>query len=243
MSSERTCRLVTLGSSVSVLVRGEDRPTVRSTFTDVAARELETGGVGWETWNHGRWFERVVDGLDRWERDAAPLSPDVVVLNYGFVDCQTPALPHRLHRASIDWKPAPPPVAVTGALRRQGGTLIRRWTPVLDRLAGDRAHKVSPDRFADVLGTLVRISQRDLGAQVVVLGVSEPGAWLEALMPSIVRRAHRYDEITRSVAADRDASFIDVRAAGIVPVDGIHYDAAGHDRLGRLVASSVKGVL
>ena len=239
MSSERARRLVTLGSSIAVLVRGPDRPTVRTTYTDVAADALcAGGGASWEPRNHGRWFDRVTDGLGRWERDVAPLTPDVVVLNYGFVDCQTPAVPHRLHRAIIDWKPPPVPTSLTGTVRRGAERALGRWTPRLDRVVGARAHKVPPDRYAECLATLVRASRRELGAHVVVLGVSEPGAWLDQLMPSIAERAARYDHVNRIVADEQGASFVDVRSPDLVPVDGIHLDATGHRRLGQLVADA-----
>jgi len=182
----------------------------------------------------------VIDGTVRWERDVAPPSPDAVVLNYGFVDCQTPAVPHRVHRAVIDWRPPPPPAAVTAPLRARATRVLGHWTPRVDRSIGRRRHKVPRARYAECLGTLIRVSTRELGARVVVLGVAEPGAWLEELMPSIAERTAAYDLLTREVAHANGAAFVDVRRPDLVPVDGIRLDADGHRRLGELVAAAVR---
>ncbi len=237
----RPRRIVTLGSSVAVLVRGGADDEPRVSYTEVAARELASGGRTWESSNHGRWFERVPEGLDRWERDVAPLAPSVVVLNYGFVDCQTPPIPHGLHRRIIDWKPAPAPQSLTRPARRRAEQALGRWTPLVDRVLGARAHKVTPDHFVECLSTLVRISRRELGAAVVLLGVGEPGDWLSELMPSIADRTARYDALVRQVAASAGAPFIDVRRPELRPPDGIHLDPAGHRFLGASIARAIVG--
>lgn len=242
-------RVVVLGNSVSVLCRPHAPATYAGTLSDVCRAR----GVDVDVWNQGRWFEQVDSARRRWDRDVSPFLPAAVVVNYGAAECQPWVLPHVLHRALLDWKSRTTVLSAVGRalLIRPGRALLRRATTPVARVAGQRGHKMRPSRFRDEVSRLVRVSRSEIGAAVLVLGVSPPGPQLERFIPGFERRTARYDAILREVVDafdDELVSFVDVRELHVrlgseMSQDGLHYTPAGHRAVAEVLAERLSTLL
>jgi hypothetical protein len=233
-------RVVVVGNSVAVLCRPKSSPCFEPPYAGRLQRLCRAHGAEVDVVNQGRWFERVNTAWRRWDRDVAPLLPAVVILNYGFVECQPFVVPHVVHRALLDWKTR---TSVLSGIGRRvvvgpGRQLIGRATRPVARTVGQRTHKLSPRRFDADLTRFIRTCRTELGALVLVVGVNPPGENMLRFQPGIDERRARFDRIERDAVArfaDPAVQFVDVEpvfdALGQTgaSVDGIHLTPAGHE--------------
>lgn len=247
-------RVVVVGNSTALYVRPRRTGVADRTYGQELQRGLREHGVAAWVTNEARWWEQVHQALARWEGAVHGHQPDVVVMNYGIIDCQAKVLPGWLLRWVYSWRPSLHPVAralrtvVVRPLQRLIATLL----PLLCRLVGQRTARVSPARFRAELARLVEITRRETGALVLVLTINPPGPALRARMPGIDRRAERYSALIRTTVdslGDPDARVIDVeqviervgRSAAIA--DGLHYTPVGHREVAAELQRSVLGWL
>lgn len=61
--------------------------------------------------------------------------------------------------------------------------------------------------------------------------------------PASIERSRGLARLYRALAENRGCGFLDAAGAtGVSPVDGVHLDAAGHERLGVAVAQAIRGM-
>lgn len=243
-------RVVVVGNSVSVLCRPKGGPCHEPPYAGRIQRLCRAHGVEVDVLNQGRWFERINTAWRRWDRDVAPFQPAVVVVNYGYVECQPFVVPHVVHRALLDWKTRTDALSELGrrfVLLPVRRTVGRATTPIATRV-GQRTHKLSPRRFDAELARFIRSCRGELGALVLVVGVSPPGANQVRFLPGIEERRDRFDRIQREVVArfdDPRVQFVDVEpifeelGPDGASTDGIHLTPAGHERLAALLAERI----
>jgi lysophospholipase L1-like esterase len=235
-------RVVVVGNSVAVLCRPKDSPCFEPPYAGRLQRLCRAYGAEVDVINQGRWFERIDTAWRRWDRDVAPFLPSVVIVNYGFVECQPFIVPHIVHRALLDWKTRTSTISDIG--RRlvvgPGRRYIGRATTPVARAVGQRTHKLAPGRFDAELARYIRSCRTELGALVLVVGVNPPGENMLRFQPGIDERRARFDRIEREVVArcaDPLVQFVDVEpifetlGQTGASVDGIHLTPAGHELL------------
>jgi hypothetical protein len=248
-------RVVVVGNSVAVLCRPKDMPCFEPPYAGRLQRLCRVHGAEVDVVNHGRWFERINTAWRRWDRDVAPLLPAVVIVNYGFAECQPFVVPHVVHRALLDWKTRTSAASELGRrlLVGPGRQIVGRATTPIARIAGQRTHKLGPKRFEAELTRYIRSCRTELGALVLVVGLNPPGENMVRFQPGVEERRDRFDRIEREVVArfdDEAVQFVDVEpvfsALGQLgaSADGLHLTAAGHellaDDLARRIARHVE---
>ena len=246
-------RVVTLGSSVAVLVRPRPAGPDEVVYSRHLERELRARGHDAEVINEGRWFEMVDQTYSRWDAAVSAHAPDVVILNFGFVECQPPVLPYPVHRWILDWKT--PLGLVRGRVRRplidRSRQALGWWTPKATAWMGQRGHKRSPKRFGAEMTRLITSTRNEVQASVLVLGISPPTGWVLEFMPGIDERAAQYNRILERVVesrADPDVHFVSLEPViaklGIdLTGDGIHFTAEAHRLLASVLADEVEAIV
>lgn len=243
-------RIVVVGNSASVLCRPKGDHCHEPPYAGRLARLCRAYGVEVDVLNQGRWFERINTAWRRWDRDVAPFLPTVVVVNYGYAECQPFILPHVVHRALLDWKTRSD--VLSGLARRFVLLPVRRavgraTTPIA-RLVGQRTHKLSPRRFDAELTRYIRSCRSELGALVLVVGLNPPGENQVRFHPGIEERRARFDRIERDVVARFDdplVQFVDVEPVfdelgpTVASADGLHLTPIAHERLAATLAGRI----
>lgn len=243
----RPLRVHVLGSSVSVLVEPEHGPRDGGTYGEQLADLLIGQGVPTTTSHAGTWFGRVCDALPHYERDVRDRFPDVLVINFGIVECQSDLLPAWLVRHLTTWNRSSRPG--TGIYRER---FARKAWPVLrdyQRWAGahdpGRTHRLRPSRFTADLRRIIDLARKDCGCLVLLLDIDPPDDRVEHWLPGTTARAARYNTLLAAVAGAYDA---DVRlvAAGAALADaltelpdGLHRSPKGHARTAELLSVEI----
>lgn len=239
-----------MGNSVSVLCRPKVAGIYEPVYAGRLPRLCRDRGVDVDVINQARWFERINTGWRRWDRDVSPFLPAVVVVNYGFAECQPFVVPHVVHRALLDWKLHLNPVNAVGRrlFVETGRHLVGRATTKVAVAVGQRTHKLPPKRFEAELERFIRSCRGELGALVLVIGLSPPGEEMVRFQPGIEERRTHFDRIEREVVArfgDPLVQFVDVEpmfatlGAKSASSDGLHLTAAGHEHLAGLLADQI----
>jgi lysophospholipase L1-like esterase len=246
-------RVVVAGNSVSVLVRPNPPGDDNLTYARHLERALRERGRAAEVRNEGRWFEMVDHCFARWESGIAASMPDVVVLNFGFVECQPAVLPHPVHRWVLAWNTGLGPVRarVEQPVRVAARRALGWWIPRYVAWLGERGHKRSPARFAAEMRRFIRNTHTELGAAVLVLEITPPSGWVLGYLPGIEGRVAAYNRILAEVVAEAGDP-----AVRLVPLhtvvdalgdrtsgDGIHFTPAAHRMVGDLLADHTLAAL
>jgi lysophospholipase L1-like esterase len=240
----RSARIAVLGDSVA-FGASTAWPEIASTLLQ---REVLNFGVPGYT---------VVQGLRQFEREVAPLRPDLVIVAYGWND-------HWLARGGLpDTDRRPPPAALARI-----ASFLSRWRvyqalqAVLEKVAAPSpasapsVPRVPPDVFADTLEALIgRV--RGSGARPLVLAL--PSGHLPGRVPAYlveggfvghgddaIHDHRRYAGLARDTAARLDVPFLDLQPGfdpSLFGGDGIHPNRAGLERVALRVAVAVAPML
>jgi lysophospholipase L1-like esterase len=222
-------------------------------FAEVATDLLTTAGVPVELHNRSRWLGQVHDAYHRVEDDIIATSPDVVVLCFGWLECQPKVFPTALLRWLTTYRPrytwAFP--ARRWAARRIAKVYVRLTPAVAQRWRG-LPSRMSERRFRQELERLVQLCRKETASLVVLLTVNPPTDRIEAVLPTVGERSGRYADIVRQVAAgaaDEQVRLLDTRALvlehgqdAVLP-DGIHFNAEGHRLVGEALTAEVSAWL
>ena len=198
--------------------------------------------------NESRWYELLDDGSARFHSELRPRMPDVVVLDYGVVECQPSLLPTWLSRHAMTWDQS---LGRGARLYRRGLAVVwpalRWWQRWSAAKAGTRTWRLPPRRFAASLHRLIEVARHDK-AVVLVLDLPPFGSRMEHFLPGLEPRRKIYNEVFASVVssfADDDVRLVErskVSAElGIdetVP-DGLHLSPAAHRRVAELLAAEL----
>ena len=247
LGPERPLRIHVFGSSTSVLVEPQHGPRDAGTYGEQLVPLLADLGVPTVVSHAGTWFGRICDAVPHYERDVRDHFPDVLVVNYGIVECQSDLLPtpivrhlttwHRTSRAGAHlYRTQLLPMLWTQLRRYQ------RWACTHDH---DHTHRLRPSRFVADLTRTIEMARKDCGPLVLVLDIDPPGDRVEHWLPGTVRRVARYNDLLAQVAGsfDNDVRLVRAGAALTDPStqlpDGLHRSQEGHAMTARLLADEI----
>lgn len=247
LSAVRPLRVHVLGSSASVLVEPQHGPRDGGTYGEQLAALLTARGTPTTTSHAGTWFGRICDTVPHYERDVRDHFPDVLVLNFGMVECQSDALPvwvvrhlttwHRTSRAGT--------TLYREQLARRAWLVLRDYQRWASRYDAGWTHRLRPSRFVADLRRTIDLVRKDCGSLVLLLDIDPPGERVEHWLPGTAARAARYNDLLAQVADGYDDSVRLVRAgaqvtdrASQVP-DGLHRSADGHAATAAVLADEI----
>ncbi len=246
----RRLSLVVVGNSVGML-QIPARPHLEDgTFGEIAADVLEDSGVPVELRLECRWHEFVTEGLRRYPDAVSRNAPDVLVLNYGTVDCQPYVTPVWLvrHLMTTHLAAAPASRWYRAHVAGPAWKAVRDWRRHASARLGPRTFHVAPRRFAAALESLIVHARYQFRPLVLVLDVNPPGQVVRHWLPGMDRRVEMYNRALRDVVervGDPDVRLVEasrvVSELGerVATPDGCHYSALGHRRVGELVAAEI----
>lgn len=238
------CRIVVVGSSLGYFIRPERTRLDERTYGEVLEEELLARGVAARVANSSRWTMIVPEVNAAVEPLVLGHTPDVVVVNVGLVDAQPRTLPLSWFRWAFARAPS------EHVLRRRWRGLAgpalaayyRRLGPAVAR-SPLGVPRVPVERFERELVLLLDIIRSERAALVVLLGITPPGANVEAVLPGTSKSVATHDAVLRRLAERPDVDYLDVTALGLdlatVAPDGIHFGPEGHRRLGLALADRV----
>lgn len=249
VSPGRPLSVVVLGNSKTVLsIPGRTGPD-DGVYAEVLRDRLVTKGIPTRVHLEGRWFDFATEALERYESSVRSNLPDVVVLQFGFNECQPWLLPvpvvrhfvtrHEVTTRSGAWYRE----RVAPALWR-GVRGYRRWAA---GKVGTRTWQTTPHRFQAALRQLIRAIRYGSRSLVLVLDVEPPGDMLEHFLPGMEARHRVVQELLREVVASfNDADVRLVRVSEVIAaagpeamLDQMHYSPLGHRLVGELLAAEV----
>ena len=243
----RPLRVHVVGSSAAVMVEPVHGPRDQGTYGEQLAVLLGRAGVPTAVSHAGRWFGQVDEFVGRYESAVRDVMPDVLVLNFGMVECQSNALPTWLVRHATTWHRTSRP----GARAYRDRVLPKVWPALRDyqRWAAARdtlTHRLPPRRFQSDLQRVIDLARKDCGCLVLVVDIDPAGDRVEHWLPGTARRvAHynrllaelvdRYDDGVRLVAASRTLTDLEAQLP-----DGLHRTPAGHALTAALLAEEIQ---
>jgi lysophospholipase L1-like esterase len=195
----------------------------------------------------GTWFGQVRQALPQYERLVRDHFPDVLVVNYGVIECQSNALPAWVVRHLTTWD----------RTSRRGARAYRelvvprlwpslrdyqRWASARDR---GRTHRHPPRRFVADLTRLVDLVRKDCGCLVLLVDIDPPGPRVEHWLPGTAARVAHYNALLAQVADRYDDAVRLVPAGALLDdperllPDGLHRTPEGHARTAALLADAV----
>jgi hypothetical protein len=233
-----------LGNSVARIVA-----PARSSADDLTYAGWLARLTGARVENESRWYELLDDGSARFQAELRPRMPDVVVIDYGVVECQPSLLPTWLSRHAMTWDQGLGPVArvYRGQVLRRLWPVLRWWQRWSSAKAGTRTWRLPPRRFAASMHRLIEVARHDK-AVVLVLDLPPFGSRMEHFLPGLEPRRAIYDETMASVVssfADPDVRLVrrsavsaELGVDATVP-DGLHLSPAAHRRVAELLAAEL----
>ncbi len=245
VSASRPLRLVVAGNSVGYFVRPSGTTLDDGPYAEQVVRFLDDAGVPVALTNRSRWFDQIDAAFQRIEPDVVAYVPDVVVLNFGWVECQPKLFPTAVlvylttYRPNLD----PRTFRLRRAAVRRGARLYKKLTP----WAATRwklPSRMSPKHFEIELERYIRVVRRELRSLVVVLNVNPPTQRIEDVLPGVTARSQIFSTIIERVVSsfdDDQVQLLDTRTlvldkgSDAVLPDGIHFNVEGH----RLVAAQL----
>lgn len=244
MLRRRPLRVVVTGNSIAFFLRPPRAHRDEGHYAEVLEDLLAEAGVPARVTSASRWFMLVTEAFRRFEDIVTPHHPDVVVMNFGLLECEPKIMPTRTLKWLYTWKPGGSRWArlVRSLVVRPLQKAYRLFAPTLIRLL-PVPRRVGPGRFRLEMARFVRVVRKERGALVLLCAVNPPGPALEATLPGTAEGARRYTAILEDVAAADDQVRVVrtdrlVESEGVDELlpDGIHYNARGH----RLVAELLR---
>lgn len=243
----RPLRVHVVGSSAAMMVEPEHGPRDGGTYGEQLAVVLTTSGIPTQVSHAGRWFGQVDEFIGRYESAVRDPMPDVLVFNFGIVECQSNLLPTWVVRHSTTWHRTSRPLAAVYRERvvPKIWPLLRdyqRWGAARDRMT----YRLPPRRFQADFRRLIDLARKDCGCLVLLVDIDPPGDRVEHWLPGTARRveqynrllaevADSYDDNVRLVAASRTLTDVAVQ----IP-DGLHRTPAGHALTAELLAGEIR---
>jgi hypothetical protein len=238
-SVHRPLRVVVAGSSVGFFVRPPAEHRGEGAYADRTVDQLAARGVPVTMVNRSRWLGEIHDAFSRIEPDVFATSPDVVVLNFGWIECQPRVFPTAVLRWTTTYRPRlnPRTISARRTIARKVGTAYKRATPWVASRYDGIPSRMPPARFEDELTRYVRTVRRELNSFVIAMNVNPTSDRIEAVLPKANERAAQFSQIVEAVVEqfdDPQVRLLDTRAIvtghgvdAVLP-DGIHYNVEGH---------------
>ncbi len=245
-----------LGNSQALVVASLHWSRTDGNYGELLERRLRRHGVNAQVINEARLWDLLHNLRPRLVESIGCHCPDVVVFGYGMGECESNIPPTWLMKI-IDfgrWIPSLNPFATR--VRKMFLPLLlkfRSWSQRrLIPIFGKHLWRLRPSRFEAELERMIRFTRSQTGARVIVLSLYDPGPNLETAIPTIRKRAERYNQIIRDVVARFDER--DVRVADIwtpintlgwekATLEGLHYTATGHAAIAETLEEAVLGFI
>lgn len=247
----RPLRVHVVGNSAAVMVEPEHGPRDGGVYAEQLPGLLAARGIPCVVTCSATWMGRIDEHLRRYERDVRNTFPDVLVVNVGVLEAQPAVLPASVVRHLQTWRRSSRRTALR--YRRHVAPHLwralrgyQRWAAAH---AGDRTHRLGPQRFATDVRRLVDLVRKDCGSLVLLLDIDPPGARVEHWLPTVSARVAHYNDLLAGVAASYDEHVRLVRAGATVTdpaselPDGLHRSSAAHGTTARLLADEISAWL
>lgn len=244
---DRPLRVHIVGSSVAVMVEPRHGPRDGGTYGEQLAPILADAGVPALVTHAGRWFGMVHEFVPRYERDVRDPFPDVLVINFGFIECQSGLLPGRIVRHFTTWERTSRRGA--GAYRRRIADplwrVLRSYQRTAARIDRHRTHRLRPARFQADLRRIIDLVRKECGSLVLLIDIDPAGDRVEHWLPGTRDRVRRYNALLATVADgyDDDVRLVNAAATLSDPLsqlpDGIHRTSEGHRLTAQLIADEI----
>jgi hypothetical protein len=199
----------------------------------------------------GKWFDMANELRRRYEPAIRNHFPDVLVLNYGFVESQPNFLPTWASRHFTTWDVSSAPVAAwyRRHLAPAAWRVLRGYQRLAARATTRGSYRLSPKRFAAELRRIIELSRLETGCLVLVLDVDPPDGRLLHWIPGMQKRWERYQQVLRDLVAAIDDPEVRLVPASLVALyeldladalpDGIHRSPAAHQRTAELLTDEI----
>jgi len=237
-----------VGSSVGYFVRPPGTDRAEGSYPEVVADLLADDGIPAAVRNSCTWLGQVHQAFRQVEQQVVETMPDVLVVNFGWMECQPRVIPTAVlrvlttHSAPLNrWRRAR--VQVSWQLSR----VFRRLTRELAAHWRGTPSRMDPPRFERELSRLVDLARKELRALVLVLNVNPPTDRIEHFLPTVNERTALFSDIIGAITASRDDAvrLIDTRSmvqelgADKVLPDGIHFNVEGHHRVAEMITREI----
>lgn len=217
------------------MVVPEHGPRDGGTYGEQLVTLLDDAGVPATVTHAARWFGRITELIPRYESDVRNPFPDVLVLHYGMVECQSNLLPRTIVRHLTTWHRTSRASAL--GYRRYAAPQVWRALRRYQRAVSGHdqfTHRLSPRRFMADTRRIIDLARVETGALVLLVDIDPPGPRVEYWLPGTTERAAHYNRLLAEIADGYDDGVRLVRAsAQLTDVDaqlpdGLHRTRAGH---------------
>jgi len=247
----RKWRVLVLGNSLTTIVPLR-RSRLDGPYAEILELLLRNEGLDVEVRNAGREYELLPEGIHRYQEEERAWSPDVVVVNYGIVDCQAPVIPKGIHNHFMTWETglSRPAVAYRRVVAARVWPKLRDYQRFAMRRAAMRGWRVNPRRYGLELARLIMLARHDYRF-VCVIDINPPGARLLHNLPGIEARRDVLQAITEKVVADAQvndpdgvrripsAALADEMGIDEAIPDGYHWSPAAQRRVAEMLAAEI----
>lgn len=240
-------KIVILGNSVPLLMDPPRKEKGEKTYGE----RLED--MGFRVFNRAKQAVVVSDLYRYMEDECTRLFPDIVVLNFGIVECTTRVRSRRMHSYFSEnaWKNSIIDVGYVNTLgrieRRIGKKIFRIGEKALFAL-GFRRRWVSAKDFEFIIKDVIRVLFRDTNTRCVCLVPILNGApWLEREAPGTLEAIGVYNSAMRRISSELEGvRFLEPSSIyrgdeeKDISGDGIHLSAHGHARVADEIAQCIR---
>lgn len=244
-------KIVTAGGSVSLFVTPPRARRDEGNYGELLPRMLAGHGVTATVSHQGKWFDHIAELRRRFEPAVRNQFPDVLVLNYGMVECQPHVLPTWAARHFASWDRSSHPAALW--YRERVAPPVWRRLRTFQQSGASRVGlhtwRLSPDRFRFEMRRVIEMTREDTGALVLLLDCDPPGSRFEHWVPGMGKRWELYQQILADLVEDladdevrlvpNSRTILDELGFEEGLPDGIHRSAIGHRRTAELLLDEI----
>jgi hypothetical protein len=239
-----------MGNSLGRMIVPQRTSRDEGGFSEWIERLLHADGIDGRVENRSRWYELIGTGSERWRSELRQLTPDVVVVVYGSVECQPNVVPTGASRHFMTWDQR---LGGPGGWYRnhvsppawRQARSFQRWASKRDVAT---TWRLPPKRYRTELLELVRMIRQEK-ALTLLLDIPPFGPRIEHHMPGLAARRDRFQALVRETVesvGDPDvrivpvSSVVDELGFDAALPDGLHLTAAGHRRMADLLLAEIR---
>ena len=245
----RELRVLVVGSSTTYMTVPHRSSRHDGTYAEHLDAELAALGVTARTTLRSRWHG-MINGARKEQESLRETMPDVVVLNYGIVECQPRVLPTWFYRSFVTWLPGTRrhEIFYRRTIMPRLWRLVRSYQRLATTMVASHTHRLSPRRFDLELRKTIEGLRLDLAPLILVLDIDPVTAKVEHFIPGMQTRVQRYNSLLRAVVEDmaqpdtrllRTSEVVHNLGVEVALPDGIHRSSAGHRAVAAMIATEI----